>query len=136
MLLGESDRAIAKAGPIGRKKAKSVRELASANGWLDPDCELPDDALLAASFQSPATRPQAVSLVEPYADQVTRWWENGIQGTTIHQALKRKYGLAMAKSSQSPPLEDKNSAEIAQKSFNPQCSVSDLNGTWFIKALI
>ena len=93
MRLGESDRAIAQTGLMGRKKAKAVRALASTKGWLDLDCELPDDAVLAASFNSPVSRPQAVSLVEPYADQVTRWWEGGIQGTTIHQALQRKYGF-------------------------------------------
>ena len=27
------------------------------------------------------------SQVEPYADQVEKWWGQGIQGTTIHQAL-------------------------------------------------
>ena len=36
MRLGESDRAIAKTGLMGRKKIRSVRELASTCGWLDP----------------------------------------------------------------------------------------------------
>ena len=93
MRLGESDRAIAQTGLMGRKKVKSVRDMASSRGWLDPGSELPDDTQLAASFPTTAPRPQATSLVEPYADQVKRWWGQGIQGTTIHQALVRKYGF-------------------------------------------
>ena len=33
------------------------------------------------------------SQVAPFADQVKQWWSHGIQGTTIHQALGRKYGF-------------------------------------------
>ena len=36
MRLGETDRAIARTGLMGRKKVKSVRDLASSRGWLDP----------------------------------------------------------------------------------------------------
>lgn len=90
MRLGESDRAIAQTGLMGRKKVKTVRDLANSRGWLEPGNALPDDAELAASFSSTALRPQATSLVEPYADQVKAWRNQGIQGTTIHQALERK----------------------------------------------
>ena len=78
MRLGESDRAIAQTGLMGRKKVKSVRDMAGSRGWLDPGSELPDDTQLAASFPTTAPRPQATSLVEPYADQVKRWWGQGI----------------------------------------------------------
>ena len=47
MRLGESDRALAKAGLIGRRKATAVRRLAEEQGWLDPSQALPDDATLA-----------------------------------------------------------------------------------------
>jgi len=50
MRLGESDRAIARAGLMGRNKIKNVRELASRRGWLDLDNELPNDAELVARF--------------------------------------------------------------------------------------
>ena len=100
MRLGESDRAIAQTGLMGRKKVKAVRDLANSRGWLDPGNELPDDAELAASFSSTAPRPpQATSLVEPHGDQVKAWWNQGIQGTTIHQALERKYGFTGSYSS-------------------------------------
>ncbi len=99
MRLGESDRAIAQTGLMGRKKVKSVREMASSRGWLDPGNELPDDAELAARFPTTAPRAQATSLVEPHADEVTKWWDQSIQGTTIHQALIRKYGFTGSYSS-------------------------------------
>ena len=77
MRLGESDRAIAQTGLMGRKKVKSVREMARSRGWLDPGNELPDDAELAARFPTTAPRAQATSLVEPHADEVTKWWGSG-----------------------------------------------------------
>ena len=99
MRLGESDRAIAQTGLMGRKKVKSVRDLASSRGWLDPGNDLPDDTELVANFPTTAPRPQATSLVEPHAAEVKKWWGQSIQGTTIHQALIRKYGFVGSYSS-------------------------------------
>ena len=100
MRLGESDRAIAKAGLMGRKKAKSVRSTAQEQGWLDPDQPMPDDTTLSEVLGAPgSSRPQTVSQVKPYADEVSRWWGQGIQGTTIHQTLVRKYGFTGSYSS-------------------------------------
>lgn len=93
MRLGESDRALAKAGLIGRKKAKRVRELAEQQGWLDKGHPLPDDAALVDVLGSPSRPAQATSLVLPYREAVADWWKQGIDGTTIHQALIRKYGF-------------------------------------------
>ena len=84
MRLGETDRAIARTGLMGRKKVKSVRDIACSRGWLDPGNELPDDAELVARFPTTAPRPQATFLVEPHADEVEKWWGQSIQGTTIH----------------------------------------------------
>jgi transposase len=36
----------------------------------------------------------SASVIAPYRDEVALWWEQGIQGTTIHQALVRKYDFA------------------------------------------
>ena len=47
MRQGESDRAIAKAGLIGRPKAKALRLVAKDRNWLDQASPLPDDAVLA-----------------------------------------------------------------------------------------
>jgi len=46
MRLGETDRAISRAGLLGRKKATAVREIALGQGWLDPKTPLPDHAWL------------------------------------------------------------------------------------------
>jgi hypothetical protein len=61
MRLGESDRAIAQTGLMGRKTVKAVRDLANSRGWLDPGNELPDDAELATSFSTTAPRPPSQS---------------------------------------------------------------------------
>ncbi len=93
MRLGESNRKIAKAGLMGRAKASSFRELAVQNGWLDPDSPVPDEAAIAQALGSTGrATPRAGSSLERYRDEITRWIELGIQGTTIHEALCRKHG--------------------------------------------
>jgi len=99
MRLGESDRSIAKTGLMGRNKVRSVRELATTRGWLDPDSDIPQDSELATYFDQSHARPQTTSLVEPYAKDIKKWSEQDIQGTTIHQALVRKYGFTGSYSS-------------------------------------
>jgi len=99
MRLGDSDRTIAQTGLMGRKKAAQLRQVAQPHGWLDIDYPLPEDAVLAEALKKPVTRPQTLSLVIPHQEEVTTWWKQGIQGTTIHQALQRKYGFSGSYSS-------------------------------------
>lgn len=99
MRLGDTDRAISKAGLMGRRKTGEVRRVAAAAGWLDLNQPLPDDPVLADRLQTRSTRPSTVSLVEPFADDVTAWWKDGIAATTITAALKRKHGFAGSYSS-------------------------------------
>ena len=51
MRSGDSDRDLARAGVIGRRKAGELRRLAGSRGWLDPGRPLPDEAELAAAFE-------------------------------------------------------------------------------------
>ncbi len=99
MRLGDSDRALAKAGLIGRPKAKVLRTVAAAQGWLDPDTPLPDESVFAKVFADAATAKRGSSCVEPYRSEVARWAEQGIQYRTIYQALVRQYGFAGSYSS-------------------------------------
>ena len=93
MRLGESDRSIAKAGMMGRRKAAELRQLAKERGWLDKG-PLPDDSELVGYLKPKPATASNLSLVLPYADEVERWWRSGIQGTTIHQTLERKYDFS------------------------------------------
>lgn len=93
MRMGESNRAIAQSGLMGRKKVQGLRETANQHGWLDLDASLPDNDTLASVLEG---KPQVLikgSSVAPYAEQIAKWHEQGIQGTTIHQALVDKYGF-------------------------------------------
>ena len=99
MRLGETDRALAKTGLMGRRKLGEVRRVAEAAGWLDPTRPLPDDTTLAERLRRRAVRSSSISLVEPFADDVTRWWREGIAATTITAALARKHGFAGSYSS-------------------------------------
>jgi transposase len=99
MRLGETDRALAKTGLMGRRKLGEVRRVAESAGWLDPARPLPDDSTLAGSLGRRAVPVSSVSLVEPYAEDVTGWWRDGIAATTIAAALKRKHGFTGSYSS-------------------------------------
>ena len=94
MRLGDSDRQIAKSGLMGRRVAATVRGEAAARGWLDTDQPLPPDETLASVFDAPKKkRARQSSSLEPHRDQITSWFEDGVQGTTIHDALKRRHGF-------------------------------------------
>jgi len=99
MRLGDSDRALAKAGLIGRPKAKALRQLAEAEGWLEPEQPLPEDAVLAAALPPTRKRSSSISSVEPFRDKVEQWAVRDIPCRTIYQALKREYQYAGSYSS-------------------------------------
>ena len=92
--LGGTDREVARAQRIGRPKVAHIRQLAGAQGWLDPAGAPPDDAQLAAVFKVPRTTVQNVSSVEPFRTEVLAWHAQGVQVTTIRQALARIHGFA------------------------------------------
>lgn len=91
--LGESDRSIAKSINVGRRKVAELRQIALENNWLDPNHPLPVDSDLAHHFNQRKDENLQPSLVDPYKDEVLEWKKEGIQGTTIHAALARKYGF-------------------------------------------
>ena len=99
MRLGDSDRALAKAGLIGRPKAKALRRLAEAEGWLDPGRPLPEDAVLAGALPRARRRSSSVSSVEPFRDKVEQWVALDTPCRAIHQALKREHRYAGSYSS-------------------------------------
>jgi transposase len=90
--LGESQRAVARTQRIGRTTVGSIERMAASQGWLDPAVPMPDDATLAASFKTPRKGSQNVSSVAPFREQVLAWHAQGIQATTIRQALARTHG--------------------------------------------
>ena len=90
MRQGDSDRDLARARLIGRRKAREIRQLAQEHGWLDTDNSLPEDAELA-NVLARAERPGPSSCVEPYRELVTDWARQGIQSKTIYQALVRSH---------------------------------------------
>ena len=99
MRMGKSNRSIAKAGLMGRKKAAGLRELATKQRWLEIDQPLPDETELAIHVTDRPKTTSTPSLIEPYHEKVKSWLEDGVQGTTIHQALVNKYGFSGSYSS-------------------------------------
>lgn len=80
MRMGESNRAIAESGLMGRKKAQVLRKTAEQHGWLDKHTTLPDNAALATILNTSVHASSHLSTVLPYADKVKQWLEDGIQG--------------------------------------------------------
>lgn len=93
MRSGDSDRDLARAGVIGRRKAGELRRLAESHNWLDPGRPLPDEAELAAVFATGPKKTAVSSQVEPFREKVLAWVADGIDGTTIHRALVRNHGF-------------------------------------------
>jgi len=97
--LGQSDRAIARSQLIGRTKCAAVREVAGQKGWLDSG-PLPDDEQLAKIFEVKRSPGQnQAPLTQPHADQIKQWVAEGIQATTIYEALVGQFGFSGSYSS-------------------------------------
>ena len=62
MRLGDTDRAIARVGLMGRRKVAQLRRTAEAAGWLDVATPLPGDPELGAHLGSVRTQPVVASL--------------------------------------------------------------------------
>ena len=146
--LGESSRALARAGLMGRRKVEALREVAEPRGWLNPSHPLPDDAVLAEALRRPSPRPQTKSAVLPYADQVTTWWRQGTRGSRIYRVLVENYGFTGSYSSVRRFLQQLKAAEprvttvmafdpgeAAQVDFGRGPTITDVHtgetfGTW------
>lgn len=53
---------------------------------------MPDDAKIAERCKAPRKNPQNVSSIESFREEVLAWHAQGIQVTTMRQALARKHG--------------------------------------------
>jgi transposase len=122
MRQGESDRAIARAKLMGRLKCASVRAIATEKGWLN-EGPLPDDQKLSEIFDVPkALKPAQISLTHPHQDRIKIWVDQGIQATTIHQALVEQFGFSGSYSSvrrHVQKIHDKNPEASCALEFAP-----------------
>jgi hypothetical protein len=91
---GDSERDIARARLMGRRKLAAFRALASRHGWLDTDAPLPEDAQIAAVVGQARRARSTISTVEAFREIVTRWAEQGVGGVAIHAALCREHGYS------------------------------------------
>jgi len=99
MRQGQSDRAISKAKLMGRLKCAWVRSIAQEKGWLG-NGPLPDDQQLSKIFDTPKTpNLTQISLTQPYEKKIETWVGQGVQATTIFQALVEQFGFVGSYSS-------------------------------------
>ena len=92
MRQGDSDRDIAAARIMGRRKAGDLRCVAAAQGWLDAVCTLPSDEAIVQALASPRRAASTVSSLQAHRQTVRQWIEQGVSGTAIHLALQRGHG--------------------------------------------
>jgi transposase len=92
MRQGDSDRDIAAARIMGRRKAGHWRGVAAAQGWLEPGGALPGDEDIARALEPPRRAASTVSSLEHHRDPVLSWLAQGVSGTAIHLALQRGHG--------------------------------------------
>lgn len=98
--LGESNRAVARSQRVGRDTVAQLRDLAASQNWLDATGPMPDDATIALHYRTtgkgasegPIKNPSHVSTVEPFREDVLAWHRQGIQVSSIRQALARQHG--------------------------------------------
>ena len=96
---GDTDREIARARLMGRRKSAELRILAETHGWLEPHTRLPEDAEIAQRLATAKRASSTVSTLEPYRDLIVRWVEQRVNGVAIHAALKREHGYTGSYSS-------------------------------------
>jgi transposase len=99
MRRGESDREIARSKYLGRNKLSGLRELALQQGWLDAAATLPDDETIAAALGTPKRAVSTISTLETHRARIQEWLGQGVNGVTIHAALKRSHGYTGSYSS-------------------------------------
>ena len=91
--LGEKNRKVARAQRVGRDTVANIRRIASERGWLDAASPMPDDAMLTEYCKASGKNPQNISTVEPFREEVLTWHAQGIQVSTMRQALARRHGF-------------------------------------------
>jgi len=137
--MGQTDREIARTRTVGRTKCSQIRFIARSKGWLERDCALPDDAILAEVFgKKPGINPIHVSACRDYEEQILVWLGQGVCLTTICHALVDKFGFAGSYSSvrrlaqklghgkiAASCILDFNPAEAAQVDFGKGPDITD-----------
>lgn len=93
MRQGDSEREIARSKLMGRSKAARFRELAQAQGWLDPAHPVPTDAEIAGVLGQPRLPVSAQSSIAAYRALVEQWLAQGVSGVVIHATLAREHGF-------------------------------------------
>jgi transposase len=91
---GDSERDIARARLMGRRKLAAFRALAERHGWLAVESPLPTDGEVAAVVGQARRARSTISTVEPLRAVVERWVDQGVGGVAIHAALCREHGYS------------------------------------------
>jgi len=91
---GESERRIASDMGISRPTVRKYHKLAKAQGYLETDAALPDDATLQNVLGPGPQPPRHISSVEPYAEIVQTLRKQEVEMVALWQRLRDTYGYS------------------------------------------
>ncbi|MBE7522621.1 MAG: hypothetical protein HS109_09580 [Burkholderiales bacterium] len=87
---GDSERDVARARLMGRRKVAAFRALAVQRGWLDAGTPLPEDAQIASVVGEARRARSTISSVEPFRELVGRWNAQGVQGMATSTSMSAR----------------------------------------------
>lgn len=90
---GQSIRSLAAQGFAGRNKLSQIYTVASEQGWLISGATIPDESTLAKIFKQ-VRKDKKQAKANLYHDEICRWVQEGIQGSTIYAHLVEQIGYS------------------------------------------
>lgn len=92
---GQTVRAISRDGLASTDKIRTIKQIATQQGWLSPGYILPDEKTLSSFFYKNVASKQE-SKSAPHVKMIKSWSAQGIEAKVIYQHLKDNYGYAGA----------------------------------------
>lgn len=93
---GETNRGVARAQRVGRNTVANVRDIAVKQNWLDAARPMPDDTTITMHYKShrknAIKNPRNISTVAPFREEILAWHMQGVQASSMRQALESKHG--------------------------------------------
>jgi transposase len=88
---GASLRGLSRDRLADRKTLRRVRDIASAQGWLDKAKPMPSEKELASIFETSSAN--SYLSIQPYRERIEEWTRQGVQASTIYSHLQREHGF-------------------------------------------
>ncbi len=92
LLMCESEGRISKDLGISRPSVHKYHLLATEQGYLEPEANIPDECTLLAALGPGPQPPRIPSTLEPHRETIQRLLEQGVEMTAMWQRLRENHG--------------------------------------------